>query len=162
MSQADALVDHVIRPVAEALGGLHPVLEEVLLSAATLRQFDPFRTSADQGLGLFGISTALHWRVWDNYLAWQPEKASCVRGFASQHQFLMNPDAELITNARYSAAIGISALEWVRSDWPPATDSFGLSRLWSRLTQCQEDQYLAGLQRTLDNLLISGRPQCAV
>jgi hypothetical protein len=38
-------------------------------------------------------------------LAYQPELASIVRGFASQHTFLDNPDAELTTNLDYATAI---------------------------------------------------------
>ncbi|TBW59164.1 hypothetical protein EZI54_02305 [Marinobacter halodurans] len=152
MSQAIALLDHVIRPVSRALGDPHPVVEEILLSAATLRDFDPFSRGDDAGLGVFGISPGLHRRVWDEYLAFQPDRASQVRGFASQHEFLTNPDAELVTNTRYAAAIGISALEWVKPSWPLPEDVDGLTRLWSELTLVEEETYLTRLHNTLERL----------
>lgn len=56
MSQAHALLNHIIRPVSLALGEPHLIHEEILLSAATLRGFDPFAEDRDEGLGVFGIS----------------------------------------------------------------------------------------------------------
>ncbi|WP_203140755.1 hypothetical protein [Marinobacter mangrovi] len=163
MSQAIALLDHVIRPVSRALGDAHPVIEEILLGAATLRDFDPFSQDDDAGLGVFGISPALHWRVWDEYLAFQPDRASQVRGFASQHEFLINPDAELVTNTRYAAAIGISALEWVKPSWPMPEDADGLTRLWSELTRVDEEHYLTRLHHTLERLCRgAGQPHYAL
>lgn len=152
MSQASALLTHVIRPVSLTLGEPHPILEEILLSAATLRHFDPFCDENYEGLGVFGISPTLHRQVWDEFLAFEPDRASQVRGFASQHQFLMNPDAELVTNTRYAAAIGISALEWVKPDWPLPSDARGLTQLWSGLTHIHEEHYLSQLHRTLERL----------
>lgn len=152
MSQASALLDHVIRPVSYALGESHPVIEEILLSAATLRSFDPFAEGTEAGLGVFGISPELHRQVWDEFLAFQPDLASQVRGFASQHQFLVNPDAELVTNTRYAAAIAISALEWVKPSWPLPNDAYALTRLWSELTHIHEESYVSRLQHALEEL----------
>lgn len=152
MSQASALLDHVIRPVSQALGESHPIIEEILLSTATLRSFDPFAENVEEGLGVFGISPELHRQVWDEFLAFRPEMASQVRGFASQHQFLLNPDAELVTNTRYAAAIAISALEWVKPSWPLPHDASALTQLWSELTHIHEETYVSRLQRTLEKL----------
>ncbi|WP_165854956.1 hypothetical protein [Marinobacter sp. JSM 1782161] len=155
MSQASALLDHVIRPVAQSLGEPHPILDEILLGAATLRHFDPFAIADDEGLGVFGISPILHRQVWDEYLAFDPERASRVRGFASQHEFLVNPDLELITNARYGAAVAISALEWVKPSWPRPNDADGLTRLWSSLLHIEEESYLARLHKALAPLCLA-------
>lgn len=152
MSQASALLDHVIRPVSQTLGESHPIIEEILLSAATLRSFDPFASNSSEGLGVFGISPELHRQVWDEFLAFRPDMASQVRGFASQHQFLLNPDAELVTNTRYAAAIAISALEWVKPSWPLPNDALGLTQLWSELTHIEEESYVSRLQNTLEKL----------
>ncbi|WP_148863080.1 hypothetical protein [Marinobacter fonticola] len=163
MSQASALLNQVIRPVSQALGEDHPVIEEILLGAATLRSFDPFAEGQEEGLGVFGISPELHRQVWDEFLAFRPELASQVRGFASQHQFLLNPDAELVTNTRYAAAIAISALEWVKPSWPLPDDAYALTRLWSGLTHVHEENYLSRLQRTLEKLCDTAtQPQYAV
>ena len=158
MSQAHALLNHIIRPVSLALGEPHLIHEEILLSAATLRGFDPFAEDRDEGLGVFGISPTLHRQVWDEYLAFEPDKASQVRGFASQRQFLVNPDAELITNTQYAAAVGISALQWVRPSWPMPDDAPALSRLWADLTHIQERRCIARFQKTLEKLCLQGTP----
>jgi hypothetical protein len=63
------------------------------------------KCDADNGLGLYQITHQCHWNLWDNFLAYQPERASTVRGFASQHTFLDNPDAELTSNLNYATAI---------------------------------------------------------
>ncbi|PAV26763.1 hypothetical protein CF392_04155 [Tamilnaduibacter salinus] len=155
MSRAHALITHVIRPVSEALGGPHPLLEDVLFSAASLREFDPWHAAEPGTLGLFGITPELHRQVWDQYLAYRPEQASRVRGYASQHRFLEAPDDELITNTCYAAAVGISALQWVRSTWPPVSDVAGVTRLWAELTSIQGHQKVVRFEELLSHQLAS-------
>lgn len=158
MSRAHALITHVIRPVSEALGGPHPLLEDVLFSAASLREFDPWSPAAPDTLGLFGITPELHRRVWDHYLAYRPEQASRVRGYASQHRFLEAPDDELITNTCYAAAVGISALQWVRDTWPPVTDVAGVTRLWTDLASIHEEQTVVRFEAALSRQLANHAP----
>ena len=83
-----------------------------------------------------------HWAVWDDYLAQQPDLASRVRGLASQHRFLEDPDLELTLNQGY--AIAITAI-WVLTQASEAElkTPEGWSHLQHRLAQaCQADNAL--------------------
>ncbi|MCR8921363.1 hypothetical protein NO559_01180 [Dasania sp. GY-MA-18] len=101
------LCQHVIAPTLHYLEMYSPAALHMLLGVAKQESAgNPFCVD-HQGLGLYQISSAQHRSVWDNYLAFQPDLASRVRGLASQHQFLKDPDSELITNLRYSTAIAL-------------------------------------------------------
>jgi hypothetical protein len=58
-----------------------------------------------RGHGLYRIAEPRHQALWDHYLALDPERASLVRGLASQHAFLSGPHLELTVNLRYATAI---------------------------------------------------------
>jgi hypothetical protein len=58
-----------------------------------------------QGHGMYQISAEVHQDVWDNYLSYDPDLASRVRGLASQRHFLTDPHRELTTNLAYATAI---------------------------------------------------------
>lgn len=58
-----------------------------------------------RGHGMYQISSQVHQDVWDNYLSYDPDLASCVRGLASQRHFLTDPHRELTTNLSYATAI---------------------------------------------------------
>ena len=49
----------------------------------------------------------MHRKVWDQFLATQPELSSKVRGLASQREFLAHPHHELATNLAYATAIAL-------------------------------------------------------
>lgn len=51
------------------------------------------------------LSSSEHRHLWDDILAKSSDTASIVRGWASQHQFLIDPDKELIRNKSYATAI---------------------------------------------------------
>lgn len=99
------LLEHVIVPTLNTLG-LHSQEAELLLlgTADKASGFDPFCCNQNK-FGIYQISTRQHRCVWDEYLAFRPDLASKVRGLASQHQFLKNPDQELTTNLAYSTAV---------------------------------------------------------
>lgn len=61
--------------------------------------------------GPFQMTHEQHWLIWENYLSKDPELASKTRGLASQHHFLLNPDAELNLNWGYATAV---AVLWIR------------------------------------------------
>jgi hypothetical protein len=67
---------------------------------------------SDAGIGIYKIRKDIHHRVWDEFLAFDADLASKVRGFASQREFLANPDMELAINLGYATAIawGVYAL----------------------------------------------------
>lgn len=102
---ADHLKEQVIRPTLMNLGSWNPATEQFLLAAAinapSLGLFSP----SNDGLGIYRITSAQHRDIWDQYLAYNPELASRVRGLASQRSFLVNPDSELQTNLSYCTAI---------------------------------------------------------
>lgn len=104
LNPVDLLVN-IITPTLQVLEMSSPTAEEFLLgSAARASGFNPF-PAEQQGIGLYRISSEQHRSAWDDYLAFRPDLASKVRGLASQHQFLKNPDLELMTNLVYSTAI---------------------------------------------------------
>lgn len=113
---AEHLREQVIRPTLEYLKTWDPAIEQVLLNAAIdapeLGLFSPGKNC----LGIFNITSAQHLDIWDNYLAFDPDQASRIRGLASQHQFLSDPDAELKTNLSYCTAI--AWLLYQRSNMP--------------------------------------------
>ena len=102
---ADHLKEQVIRPTLMNLGSWNPATEQFLLATAInaprLGLFSP----RNDGLGIYHITSAQHRDIWDQYLAYNPELASRVRGLASQRSFLINPDGELQTNLSYCTAI---------------------------------------------------------
>lgn len=100
------LLEHVITPTLRALGLHSSKAEQQLLGcAAEASGFNPFIESCKGLLGIYQISSQQHRRAWDQYLAFRPDLASKVRGLASQHHFLKDPDQELKTNLAYATAI---------------------------------------------------------
>lgn len=107
---ADELLKESIQPTLKKLGVTNPDVALLLLATAAheSRFHYPlchYACRPDQGLGLYRISHQMHWDVWDNFLAFDADLASAIRGLASQHSFLENPDAELTVNINYATAI---------------------------------------------------------
>lgn len=120
----------VIEPTLKSLGMYSCAAVKLLIgTAAQESQCDPF-CRRDQGLGIYQISAQQHRAIWDQYLAFKPDLASLVRGLASQHQFLQDPDQELVTNLAYSTAI--AWIIYLRSGdpLPNEDDSKGLGHFW--------------------------------
>lgn len=117
----EQLREQVIRPALEYLGmwsaGGEDTLLQALQEAPELGLFSP----RPEGLGLFRITPAQHRDIWDRYLAFNPDLASRVRGLASQHAFLANPDRELQTNLGYCTAIAWLLYQRSRGDSRAAT-----------------------------------------
>lgn len=102
---ASDLRHQIIRPTLAYLGIHCPVAEELLLTTATMEsELNPL-CKRDDGIGIYQITAWQHRMVWDEYLAFQPDLASSVRGLASQHRFLQDPDQELGCNLSYATAI---------------------------------------------------------
>jgi len=102
---AEHLREQVIRPTLEYLNAWDNATEQILLSAAIDEPELGLFSKNKNGLGIFNITSAQHRDIWDNYLAFDPDQASRIRGLASQRQFLSDPDAELTTNLSYCTAI---------------------------------------------------------
>ena len=104
-ADADHLKESVIQPTLEYLGAWTPESEQFLVSAVVEAPDLGLFSSRNAGLGIFNITSAQHREIWDNYLAFNPDLASRIRGLASQRAFLSNPDGELQTNLSYCTAI---------------------------------------------------------
>ena len=130
---AVAFRDRVIGPVVDTIGRSECNFVDTALAGAALRGGFSVCSSGNGHLSLYGLSSALHHSVWDDYLAYRPELASLVRGFASQRQFLLNPDQELDTNISYATAVATCLLHWKSPVLPYRLDPESLCRAW---TEC--------------------------
>ena len=129
MFDSHELCQRIIQPTLNQLGMYSVAAEKLLLGTAALHSsFNPLLVS--KGLGLYQISPAQHRKVWDTYLAFRPELASKVRGFASQHQFLAAPDDELICNLAYGTAIAWMIYMMAGQPLPDAEDEASLLHYW--------------------------------
>ncbi|MEH6448823.1 MAG: hypothetical protein V7765_09150 [Oleispira sp.] len=101
------LREMVIRPTLIALDKYSLAAENLLMAIALVKQENMNRLEATSGkaYGIFQIDVPSHQRVWDKYLAFNPELASKIRGLASQREFLNQPHLELATNLSYATAI---------------------------------------------------------
>ncbi|MFT4764922.1 MAG: hypothetical protein ACI9OH_002025 [Oleispira sp.] len=101
------LREMVIRPTLISLDKYSQAAENLLMAIALVKQENAHRldTSCAKNYGIFQIDVPSHQRVWDKYLAFNPELASKIRGLASQHEFLKHPHLELATNLSYATAI---------------------------------------------------------
>ncbi|MCG8312093.1 MAG: hypothetical protein MI976_02655 [Pseudomonadales bacterium] len=99
------LLECIIRPTLQRLGVYNPIAEQLLLGTAAAQSELGFYLNSSHGIGVFGIDKNRHETLWDEYLAFDADLASEIRGFASQHEFLKAPDAELACNIRYATAI---------------------------------------------------------
>lgn len=90
----------------------------------------PKTKRAELAIGPYGISARLHTRLWDEYLARQPDLASRIRGLASQHCFLRDPHAELGYNLAYATAIAWLVYQHQQLQMPEHCDPASLARIW--------------------------------
>lgn len=107
---AQSLKEQVIEPTLKYLNGYTPAAVNLLLGTAAvetqLKPLEFYNSGVEKsGIGLFNISRQRHIDIWDQFLAFDPDLASQVRGLASQRTFLTNPHTELGTNLSYATAI---------------------------------------------------------
>ncbi len=127
---ASDLLQHVIKPTLDYLAMCSSAAEKLLLGTAAQESgLDPF-SYRNQGIGIYQITAEQHRQAWDKFLAFRPDLASKVRGLASQHQFLQNPEQELKTNLAYSTAIAWIIYLQSECPLPEADDVDGLSHFW--------------------------------
>ncbi|WP_296255356.1 MULTISPECIES: hypothetical protein [unclassified Pseudomonas] len=132
---ASELRRYVIRPTLSYLGCQHSGADSFLLAVAASQSALGAELDSQRGHGLYGISDSLHYRLWDSYLAKDPDLASLVRGLASQHAFLTGPDLELTVNLRYATAIAWMMVQASRLTLPAEDDVQGMARIWRRIFQ---------------------------
>lgn len=102
---AEVLLREVIRPTLKYLDVCSSSAEALLLGSAACLSHLGEHPGRFQCFGLWQVSSEQHRKLWDEFLAHDPDLASRIRGLASQHAFLENPDLELCVNLRYACAI---------------------------------------------------------
>lgn len=100
----------VVRPLLSQLGDDTPLRENlILLHAGIMSHYGHDLLSAtgsgDARYGMYQITRVEHRALWDEQLAFHSDLASKIRGLASQHDFLQDPEQELVVNLRYATAI---------------------------------------------------------
>ena len=127
---AGELCRYVIRPTLIYLGRHSQTAETLLLGVAASQSELGSALHDRRGHGLYRITEPRHRALWDDYLALDPERASLVRGLASQHAFLSGPQLELTVNLRYATAIAWLLIEQHKVVVPAADDLLGMARIW--------------------------------
>jgi len=125
----------VIAPTLDWLGCATTELEQLLLGTAACESALGFhaRCTRTGGLGLYRITPEIHRLVWDKCLVRNPELASKVRGLASQHAFLKDPDKELQNNLGYASAIALTIYHPSCTGMPSIKPGLTqLAHLWSQ------------------------------
>lgn len=124
------LREQIIGPTLKYLGINSSVAEELLLGTAALEsKLNPL-CQGDDGLGIYQITPDQHRQIWDQYLAFKPDLASKVRGLASQHRFLQDPDKELSWNLSYATAIAWLIYQREEIVLPKHSEVHQLGQLW--------------------------------
>jgi hypothetical protein len=120
----------VIRPALSYLGISSRSAENLLLGTLMVMAWLPPGKQPHGGIGPYSISRGLHTRIWDDYLAKDPEVASLIRGLASQRCFLQNPHGELGYNLAYATAIAWLVYQQQPLDLSDNMDINELAQLW--------------------------------
>jgi len=130
---ASELCRYVIRPTLMYLGRHDPNAESLLLGIAASQSELGSALHDRRGHGLYSITEPCHRTLWDTYLALDPDRASLVRGLASQHAFISAPQLELTVNLRYATAIAWLLVEQHAAALPPPGDVLGMARIWKEI-----------------------------
>ena len=124
----------VVRPMLTQLGDWSEAAENLLLGTAAQesRLGRHLKFGRCERLGIYQITPTAHTAIWDSYLIDNPALASQVRGFASQHAFLADPNAELTTNLNYATAIAWMIYRRSLGGLPATNDLAALAHLWQQ------------------------------
>lgn len=131
--RAHELCQLIIRPTLLHLETPDPAHERLLLLAALCRDSRSGSLLAGRLLGPWGMSSERHRQLWDHYLARDPDLASRIRGLASQHAFLQDPELELRVNLRYACAMAWVALRQAIGERTLQDDLESLALLWRQV-----------------------------
>jgi len=97
------LINQIIEPCLKHIDCYSLEIAHFLCALAQANNND----QKDMYFGPYSMSHEQHWSLWDNHLVLHPAMASRVRGLASQHRFLEDPDSELNLNWGYAIAIAV-------------------------------------------------------
>lgn len=120
----------VIHPVLQDFGADSPIMENLLLLTALLESYSAHQTTTLHGFGIYQISSDTHQTIWDQYLSYNPEFASKIRGYASQWHFLQQPDLELISNLSYATLIAWCLYLYSHAALPQSSEFDDLYQCW--------------------------------
>lgn len=112
------LKEWIVELALEQVGINSKPLEQVVIATAIYgyKNTKQQRNGQKVRFGLFQIDANTHKNVWDHFIAADPDLASRIRGMASQHDFLNNPDRELASNLVYASAI--AAVIYLQNGFP--------------------------------------------
>ncbi len=162
--QANGFLTQMVQPVLRQLGVESRLFESLLLGAAWTTGFSPWQPSSNR-LGIYGLDASWHRRLWDDWLAFQPELASRVRGFAGQHSFLNDPHHELVNNLTYATAVAVCALlrhsEKNPDQLAKTMDAGSLTATWAAATDLKPEDWTLYFQGYERALTLSGRRNLA-
>ncbi len=127
---SSSLNQFVIQHTLKAMGICSKAIENLLLGTAAAQEDLRLQSETSIGIGVYGISKETHCKLWDDYLAFDPDLASEVRGLASQHEFLKHPHIELATNLAYATAITWMIYKRSGVILPHPDDIEGLAHCW--------------------------------
>jgi hypothetical protein len=131
MSGRSSVFEHlVIRPTLSCLNIKSISATKLLLGTAWSETAINTKIANNDGIGIFGISSAQHRQAWDQYLAYRPELASKIRSLASRKRFLQNPDDELAINLAYATAIAWIIYEMAEEPLPEIAMNETLASFW--------------------------------
>lgn len=127
----------IIRPTLQRMGKWSLSLENLLLGSAGQASQLGIQLQFELGIGVYCIHRELHKKVWDEYFAFDADLASLVRGFASQRQFLSDPDMELAINLAYATAIAWGVYAHSNAEIPSDPDNIeALADCWHQHFCC--------------------------
>ena len=123
-----SLNQFVIQHTLKTLGVCSKAAENLLLGSAAAHAT---QEQDAYGIGVYGIDEETHRRIWDDYLAFDPDLASKIRGLASQREFLKEPHVELATNLAYATAIAWMIYQNNDVDLPHPDNVDALAICWA-------------------------------
>lgn len=129
---ASELQRHIIQPTLTHMGVHCQSAINLMMGTAAIQSSFGAHLMQQQGLGLYCMTQKMHCDIWDNYLAFDEDLASSIRGLASQHEFLREPHSELIGNFPYATAIAWLVYQQADIVLPDPEDIEGLARCWAR------------------------------
>ena len=150
----------VIAHTLKVLNNYSAAAENLLIVTINLQE-KYFSDKPGGGLGLYLIDSTTHLNIWDNYLAFDPDRASTVRGLASQQAFLQDPHLELLTNLAYATAIAWTIYQRNEVSLPPAEGLPGLTACWAQYFASQdqpEHPQAADLNSSANIIALRPRP----
>ncbi|OUS31645.1 hypothetical protein A9Q99_03490 [Gammaproteobacteria bacterium 45_16_T64] len=137
---ARELQRHIVQPTLAHMGINSESAINLMMGTAAIQSSFGAHLMQNSGLGLYCMTQRVHCDIWDNYLAFNEDLASDIRGLASQHEFLREPHSELIGNFPYATAIAWLVYQQADVQLPDSEDTEGLARCWANCFVGRKDE----------------------